>query len=130
MYKFGLSIETLRPRSRCKKNRPCVVVDQTPAKDFNVNEFGHIRSDVTALMQASTEELYKLAASRLNELPLSQIDTSNMTDEQIVGSVVGRSMQLPSEIAAVATRFARRAMAAEPPASVASTSIEPPSDSE
>lgn len=80
----------------------CVPVDQFPVQDFNLNPAGHPCSDVSLLMRAETQELYNLYASRLQELKLQQVDTTGMSDEQILSSLVPRHCQLPSELAQLA----------------------------
>jgi hypothetical protein len=108
MYKKPIDVVSYMPAIDVKPTAD-VCVDQSYSKDFSTNEFGHPRSDVTALMQAQTEELYKLYASRLNELPVDQADTSSMSDCQIVDSIVPRSCQSPTQIASFQAILANKA---------------------
>lgn len=54
-----------------EKDKPLVecvaVVDQLPAQDFNVNECGWLRNDISALSRAQTKQEYEMIAQRLKE---------------------------------------------------------------
>lgn len=54
-----------------EKDKPLVecvaVVDQLPAQDFNVNECGWLRNDISALSRAQSKQEYEMIAQRLKE---------------------------------------------------------------
>lgn len=52
------------------KDLPCVAVpiDQYDGEDFNVNDFGHIRNDISALARASSVQEYDMMVKRLSVL--------------------------------------------------------------
>lgn len=73
-------------------------VDAFAGQTFNVNEFGHIKSDVSALMEAQTKSEQDLIAQRLVEAQGSNPDLSGLTDADIFRYSMSRYYQTPAEV--------------------------------
>ena len=58
-------------------------VDAFAGATFNVNEFGHIKSDVSALMEAQSQAEIDLISKRLVEAQGENPDLSGLTDSDI-----------------------------------------------
>lgn len=102
MYKNPVFVESLSVDS--SNNVP---IDQFPVQDFNMNSCGFPSSDVTLLMKSESEKLYNLYASRLQEINLQDVDTSSMSDEDIIRNIIPQKAQLASEFQYIADRLAR-----------------------
>lgn len=82
-------------------------VDAFAGQTFNVNEFGHIKSDVSALMEAQTKSEQDLIAQRLVEAQGSNPDLSGLTDADIFKYSMSRYYQTPAEVQAFGESLAK-----------------------
>lgn len=103
----SIPIEHHTPKVDVTK-RVIVSVDQSYAQDFAINEFGHVRSDVTLLMSSQSEDEVKLLMSRFTELPNYSPDTVGLSDGEILSSLVPRSCQSPAQISRYYATMAKR----------------------
>lgn len=91
-------------------NKPDVCpVDAFAGKSFNINPFGHIQSDVSALMQAQSRSEYDMIAQRLVEVQGENPDNSNLSDTDLFRFAVGRHFQTPAEVAQLSESITRKA---------------------
>ena len=74
-------------------------VDAFAGQTFNINAFGHIKSDVSALMEAQSQNEKDLIAQRLVEAQGNNPDLSGLTDSDIFKYSMSRYYQSPAEIA-------------------------------
>ena len=82
-------------------------VDAFAGQTFNLNEFGHIQSDVSALMQAQSQSEKDLIAQRLVEAQGENPDLSDLTDSDIFKYSMSRYYQTPAEVAQYAESLAK-----------------------
>lgn len=82
-------------------------VDAFAGQTFNLNEFGHIQSDVSALMQAQSQSEKDLIAQRLVEAQGENPDLSGLTDSDIFKYSMSRYYQTPAEVAQFAESLAK-----------------------
>ena len=85
-------------------------VDAFAGQSFNVNPFGHIQSDVSALMQAQSKSEYDLIAQRLVEAQGADPDNTGLSDTDLFRFSQGRYNQTPAEVAYMAeaiTKYAK-----------------------
>lgn len=82
-------------------------VDAFAGQTFNVNEFGHIKSDVSALMEAQTKSEQDLISQRLVEAQGSNPDLSGLTDADIFKYSMSRYYQTPAEVQAFGESLAK-----------------------
>ena len=73
-------------------------VDAFAGQTFNMNEFGHIKSDVSAFMEAQTKGEQDLIAQRLVEAQGENPDLSGLTDSDIFKYSMSRYYQTPAEV--------------------------------
>ena len=73
-------------------------VDAFAGQTFNINAFGHIKSDVSALMEAQSKSEQDLIAQRLVEAQGSNPDLSGLTDSDIFKYSMSRYYQTPAEV--------------------------------
>lgn len=72
-------------------------VDQWLNQNFNYNEFGRLRNDISALVAATTVQEYEKVASRLLQIQAND-PYPNLNDEQKLKVVPSRYMQDPAEL--------------------------------
>lgn len=84
-------------------------VDAFAGKSFNINPFGHIQNDVSALMQAQSRSEYDMIAQRLVEVQGENPDTSDLSDTDLFRFAVGRHFQTPAEVAQLSESLTRKA---------------------
>ena len=82
-------------------------VDAFAGATFNINEFGHIKSDVSALMEAQTKSEQDLISQRLVEAQGSNPDLSGLTDADIFRYSMSRYYQTPAEVQAFGESLAK-----------------------
>lgn len=82
-------------------------VDAFAGATFNINEFGHIKSDVSALMEAQTKSEQDLISQRLVEAQGSNPDLSGLTDADIFKYSMSRYYQTPAELQAFGESLAK-----------------------
>lgn len=73
-------------------------VDAFAGQTFNINAFGHIKSDVSALMEAQSKSEQDLIAQRLVEAQGANPDLSGLTDSDIFKYSMSRYYQTPAEV--------------------------------
>lgn len=77
-------------------NKLVGIVDQFDGQKFNLNEAGHIMSEITALVRANSESEFQNILSRLHELaPTSPY--AGMSDKEMLQRVKPRLCQTPAE---------------------------------
>ena len=84
-------------------------VDAFAGKSFNINPFGHIQNDVSALMQAQSKNEYDLIAQRLVEVQGQDPDNSDLSDTDLFRFAVGRHYQTPAEVAYLSEAITKKA---------------------
>lgn len=82
-------------------------VDAFAGATFNVNEFGHIKSDVSALMQAQSQNEIDMISRRLVEAQGENPDLSGLTDSDIFKYSMSRYYQSPREVELFGERLAK-----------------------
>lgn len=91
-------------------NKPDVCpVDAFAGKSFNINPFGHIQNDVSALMQAQSKAEYDLISQRLVEVQCSDPDNSDLSDTDLFRFAVGRHYQTPAEVSQLSESITKKA---------------------
>ena len=75
-------------------------VDQTPAQEFNVGSNGFPQSDITALMNANSRELYESILAGMRELEPEADTFDEFTDLQRLQLLKPRLLQDPVELKA------------------------------
>lgn len=73
-------------------------VDAFAGQTFNINEFGHIKSDVSVLMEAQSKSEIDLISQRLVEAQGENPDLSGLTDSDIFRYSMSRYYQTPAEV--------------------------------
>ena len=73
-------------------------VDAFAGATFNVNEFGHIKNDVSALMEAQSQQEIDMISRRLVEAQGENPDLSGLTDADIFRYSMSRYFQTPREV--------------------------------
>lgn len=85
-------------------------VDSFAGKSFNINAFGHIQNDVSALMQAQSRSEYDLIAQRLVEVQGENPDTSKLSDTDLFRFSTNRHFQTPAEVAQLSESISKKAV--------------------
>lgn len=75
-----------------------VPIDNFDSQDFNLNEAGWVRNDISQLARAQSLQEYNLIMSRLQVLQDSKSLPENMTVEQAFKTIKPRFCQSPNEI--------------------------------
>lgn len=75
-----------------------VPIDCFDSQDFNLNEAGWVRNDISQLARAQSLQEYNLIMSRLQVLQNSKSLPENMTVEQAFKTIKPRFCQSPNEI--------------------------------
>lgn len=73
-------------------------VDAFAGQTFCVNVFGHIRSDISVLMECQSKSEFDLVAQRLVEAQGESPDNSGLTDADLFKFGMSRYYQTPSEV--------------------------------
>jgi hypothetical protein len=91
------------------KDLPCVTVpiDQYDGEDFNVNDFGHIRNDISALARASSQQEYDMMFKRLSVLSQKGQMPKDADPQQMIGRIRSRYLQSPCELESFAEQLAK-----------------------
>ena len=78
---------------------PCTIcaVDQFLNNQFNMNDFGWLRNDISALAAASTREQYEEILRRLKELPATSSIPDNLPLQDAFDVIKPRYMQTENE---------------------------------
>lgn len=87
------------PEKTINGNEYPEIVDQMSANDYNINEYGFIRNDITALERAGTSQEVELIMSRLREMRSDPVN-ADISDDEILRRVIPRYAQDPTEYAA------------------------------
>lgn len=75
-----------------------IAVERFQDAAFVRNEYGYIRSDISQLMNSQNQLQFQKLAERLQrEITVRGLDTSKMSDDEIIGLVRPRWMQSPSQ---------------------------------
>lgn len=108
MYK----IQSFNPMKLDKATRKQVFIDQTPAMRFGVNQYGFLRSDRSLLVEAANrgdnkqvDEIYSMMSRNVVN---AGVDTSGMSDSQILDTILPNWAQSPAELRACAQMYADR----------------------
>ena len=75
-----------------------VPIDDFDSQEFNLNEAGWVRNDISQLSRAQSLQEYNLIMSRLQVLQQSNSLPENMTIEQAFKTIKPRFCQSPNEI--------------------------------
>lgn len=84
-------------------------VDQFDAQDFNVNDCGFIRNDISQLMRAQSQAEYDMKLKSLVERSSNTLP-SDMSISDAMKTIIPRSCQSPAELAQFAEVLASRDM--------------------
>lgn len=122
MYK-SIPIESYVPQ-KWPKLLKHVVVDQSYSQDFAINEFGHIRSDISLLFSSQSEEQAAAILKRLADVPASP-DTKGLSDSEIISQIVPRNCQSPAQISSFMLRMQAAADKANATRKVDATNTKP-----
>lgn len=76
------------------------VVDQFDAQDFNINECGFIRSDISKLARAQSQSEYDAIMKRIGTSPAQYNVKDDMKIQDVFARVRPRSCQSPCELQA------------------------------
>lgn len=75
-----------------------VPIDNFDGQEFNLNDAGWVRNDISQIARAQSLQEYNLIMSRLQVLDESKSLPDNMTVEQAIKSIKPRFCQSPNEI--------------------------------
>lgn len=75
-----------------------VTIDQFDAKDFNINEAGYIRNDISQLARAQSKSEYDAIMSRLVQLKNQGGLPDGTSNEDAIAMIKPRWAQSPNEI--------------------------------
>lgn len=93
MFRTDKNLVDLTPSVGAK-----VPIDSFDSQDFNLNEAGWVRNDISQLARAQSLQEYNLIMSRLQVLQDSKSLPENMTVEQAFKTIKPRFCQSPNEI--------------------------------
>lgn len=96
--KFGSVLPEIIFPVRSDGNVDVCPVDAFAGATFNINEFGHIKSDVSALMEAQSKSEQDLISQRLVELQGQNPDLSGLSDADKFKFSMSRYFQTPAEV--------------------------------
>ena len=82
-------------------------VDAFAGQTFCVNVFGHIRSDISVLMECQSKSEFDLVAQRLVEAQGDSPDNSGLTDADLFKFGMSRYYQTPSEVVSFSESLTR-----------------------
>lgn len=82
-------------------------VDAFAGQTFCVNVFGHIRSDISVLMECQSKSEFDLIAQRLVEAQGDTPDNSALTDADLFKFGMSRYYQTPSEVVSFSESLTR-----------------------
>lgn len=105
--KFGVELPDIVYPLRDDGKVDICPVDAFAGQTFNINQFGHIKSDVSALMEAQSQSEKDLIAQRLVEAQGSNPDLSGLTDSDIFKYSQSRYYQTPAEVQQFAESLAK-----------------------
>ena len=95
---FPPIVDNLSQRKVNNSREFLVSIDQFDSKDFNINEAGHIRNDISALARATSQSQYDALMKRLVELRnTGGIDEKTSIDDAL-SMIKPRYAQSPNEI--------------------------------
>lgn len=101
------SESNLKPRFFVETNKRCsLVVEQFDGKDFNNNECGWTRNDISQLARAQSKQEFDMILSRLSELKPS----SDGITKDTIDKIKPRYCQSPLELQVFAESVAQREM--------------------
>lgn len=101
----------LRPRPVFVDERLIAGVDQYDSEDFNMNDCGFVRNDLSQLMRAQSQSEYDALLRKLVDVPSSNSSLpEDMPIEQAIAQVIPRYVQSPSELSMFAESLASRDM--------------------
>lgn len=100
----------LRPVYVVEDVRKIAGVDQYDSQDFNLNDCGFIRNDLSQLMRAQSQAEYDARLRKLMELPTGQSLPDDMPIEDAIASVIPKYAQSPAELASYAELLSQRDM--------------------
>lgn len=96
-----ISTTPLSVRAKVLKDYPkefLCPIDQFDSKDFNTNDAGWIRNDISQLARATSQSQYDAIMRRLVELKQQGGIPDDMTVEQAISQIKPRYAQSPNEI--------------------------------
>lgn len=101
MFRSNISYRTIRQSVSSVKDSPkefVRVVDQFDSQDFNENEAGWIRNDISQLARATSQSQYESIMRRLVELKQEGGIKDGTTVEEAISQIKPRYAQSPNEI--------------------------------
>lgn len=96
-----ISITPLSVRAKVLSDYPNAFkcpIDQFDSKDFNTNDAGWIRNDISQLARATSQSQYDAIVRRLVELKQEGGIPDGMTIEQAISQIKPRYAQSPNEL--------------------------------
>lgn len=84
-------------------------VSQFDSQDFNINDCGFVRNDLSVLMRAQSQSEYEMRLKSLQEIDSSSLP-DDMSIEDALATIIPRYTQSPSELALFAEQLAQRDM--------------------
>lgn len=101
----NLRPEPKRVLAKSQLNSYLAKIDQYDAQDFNLNDCGFIRNDISQLMRAQSQSEYDAKMRTLVELPSESIP-DDMSVQDALALVKPRYSQSPAELAQYAEYLA------------------------
>ena len=91
-----------------EKDRPFMdlAIDQYDGEDFNQNDFGHIRNDISALARAQSQQEYDLIMKKLQVLRNTNNLPKDIEPQDAIRLVKSRYLQSPNELLSFAEHLA------------------------
>lgn len=83
-----------------------VPIDQFDSEDFNINDFGYIRNDISQLARAQSVQEYDLIMKRLAVLKSKGDIPDDMNPTAAIARVRSRYLQSPNELLSYAESLA------------------------
>lgn len=105
----SLRTSKLTKLAKSQYNSHIAAVDQFDKQDFNLNDNGFIRNDISQLMRAQSQAEYDMKLKSLMEIPPSSLPDDVSTADAIA-LITPRYSQSPAELAIFAETLAQRDM--------------------
>lgn len=84
-----------------------IPIDQFDSQDFNINDFGYPRNDISALARAQSQQEYDMLMKKLQVLKSKGDVPADMKPQDAISRVRSRYLQSPNELLSFAEQLAR-----------------------
>lgn len=96
----------LAPLSKLSKSPRIIAIDNFASQEFNLNQFGHLRSAVSALAHCQSMAEYEMIARNLSQRPAQFGCKEGVSFADAIRTLKPRWCQMPSELSMFADGLA------------------------